>query len=130
MSFDTLKVKELRDIADAFAVEVPVKITKQELIMLLEEEGVNFDTYRQFSETEKVEVEPGPDPRPQAIDPSAPGIALVKMVRANMSYQVGNYVFSKEHPFVPMPEDHAQRIFDGVQGFVLATPREVQEFYR
>jgi hypothetical protein len=130
MSFDTLKVKELRDIADAFAVEVPTKITKQELILLLEEEGVNYDTYQRFSDSEKVEVDPGPDPRPQAIDATSPGVALVKMVRSNMSYQIGNYVFSQEHPFVPMPEDHAQRLFDSIQGFVLATPREVQEFYR
>ena len=40
MSFDTLKVQELREIAESFAVELPSKISKQQLILLLEEEGV------------------------------------------------------------------------------------------
>ena len=130
MSFDTLKVKELREIADSFGVELTVKATKQEIIMALEEEGVDFNTYARFSGAEKVEVQPGPDARPQPIDVSNPDVVLVKMVRDNMSYQVGNYVFSKEHPFVPMPTEHAQRLFDSSNGFILATPREVQEFYR
>ena len=130
MSFDTLKVKELREIADSFAVEVPPKATKQQLIMILEEEGVDFNTYAKFSGAEKVEVEQGPDPRPQPIDVTSDDVVLVKMVRNNMSYQIGNYVFSQEHPFVPMPMDHAQKIFDSIQGFVVATPREAQEFYR
>ena len=130
MSFDTLKVKELREIADSFAVEVPPKATKQQLIMILEEEGVDFNTYAKFSGAEQVDIELGPDPRPQPIDVTSNDVVLVKMVRNNMSYQIGNYVFSHEHPFVPMPSDHAQRIFDSIQGFVLATPREAQEFYR
>jgi hypothetical protein len=130
MSFNTLKVKELREIADSFAVDIPTKATKQELILLLEDEGVTYDMYSKFTNSEQVEVEAGPDPRPQAFDVNEQGIVLVKMTRGNMSYQIGNYVFSHEHPFVPMPEDHAQRIFDSIEGFVLATPREVQEFYR
>jgi hypothetical protein len=129
MSFDTLKVAELREIADSFAVDLPNKATKQQIILALEEEGVDYNTYANFSGAEKVEIEPGPDPRPQPVDVSNPDVVLVKMTRNNMSYQIGNYVFSQEHPFVPMPSDHAQRIFDGIQGFVLATPREVQEFY-
>jgi len=129
MSFDTLKVKELREVADSFAVELPEKITKQELIMLLEEEGVTYDSYKMFSESEKVEVEPGLNPRPKAVDITSPDVVLVKMNRNNASFQVGDYVFSREHPFIPMSSDHAQRIFDSLEGFVLATPREAQEFY-
>jgi hypothetical protein len=130
MSFDTLKVAELREIAESFAVDLAPKATKQQIILALEEEGVDFNTYSKFSGAEKVEVEAGPDPRPQNIDLSSPDVVLVKMERANMSYQVGNYTFSQEHPFIPMPSDHAQRIFDSLPGFRVATPREAQEFYR
>jgi len=129
MSFDTLKVQELRDIAESFAVDLPAKISKQQLIMLLEEEGVTYDTYQRFFESEKLEPQPDPSPRAQNLDVSSPNVVLVKMERGNMSYQVGNYVFSYEHPFVPMTESDAQRIFDTYEGFRLATPREVQEFY-
>jgi hypothetical protein len=37
--------------------------------------------------------------------------------------------FTKEHPFVAMSPDNAQAIFDKEEGFRLATPKEVQEFY-
>ena len=129
MSFDTLKVAELREIAESFAVELPAKASKQQVIMLLEEEGVTYNTYKQFTESEKVEADPDPSPRPQEINLNDQNVVLVKMERANMSYQVGNYTFSQEHPFVPMPSDHAQRLFDSLEGFRMATPREVQEFY-
>ena len=95
MSFDKLKVQELREIAESFAVELPSKISK----------------------------------RTQNLDASAPNVVLVRMDRNNMSYQIGNYIFSQEHPFVPMTENDAQAVFDLHQGFRLATPREVQEFY-
>lgn len=130
MSFDTMKVQELRDVAESFAVELPTKIAKQKLILLLEEEGITYDTYKRFFESEKVDPEPDPSPRQQHVDISSPGVVLVKMDRNNMSYQFGNYVFSYEHPFVPMTENEAQVMFDTVEGFRLATPREVQEFYR
>lgn len=129
MSFDTLKVKELREIAESFAVDIPQKATKQEIIMVLEEEGVDFNTYAKFSDAEKIEPEKGIQGRPQQVDIRNPDTVVVKMVRNNMSYQIGDYVFSQEHPFVPMSSDHAQRIFDSIEGFVLATPREVQEYY-
>jgi hypothetical protein len=129
MSFDTLKVQELRDIAESFAVELPAKISKQQLILLLEEEGVTYDTYQRFFESEKVEPQPDPSPRAANLDVSQPNVVLIKMERGNMSYQIGNYVFTQEHPFVPMTEADAQRVFDAHQGFRLATPREVQEFY-
>jgi hypothetical protein len=37
--------------------------------------------------------------------------------------------FTKEHPFVAVSEDIAQEIFDKEEGFRLASPREVQEYY-
>jgi hypothetical protein len=39
------------------------------------------------------------------------------------------HTFTKEHPFVAMKEDDAQAIFDKEDGFRIATPKEVQEFY-
>jgi hypothetical protein len=58
---------------------------------------------------------------------------LVRMDRENFSYQIGTaqgaITFTKEHPYVAVPESVAQSIFDSHQGFRPATPREVQEFY-
>ena len=56
-------------------------------------------------------------------------MVLVKMTRDNYSYEIRGYTFTKEHPFVAMDKDSAQAIFDKEEGFRLATPKEVQEFY-
>ena len=130
MSFDTLKIKELREIAESFAVEFPAKTSKQQLILLLEEEGITYDTYKRFFESEKVEPEPDFRPKPPTVDGNDDNIVLVKMDRSNFTYQIGNYTFTREHPFIAMSRQDAQGIFDSQQGFRLATPREAQEFYR
>ena len=54
---------------------------------------------------------------------------LVRMTRANFRYDIMGYTFTKEHPFVAMKEEDAQEIFDREEGFRMATPREVQEYY-
>jgi hypothetical protein len=49
--------------------------------------------------------------------------------RANFRYDIMGFTFTKDHPFVAMTEDEAQEIFDKEEGFRLATPKEVQEYY-
>ena len=39
------------------------------------------------------------------------------------------FTFTKEHPFIAMSNEAAQAIFDKEEGFRLATPKEVQEYY-
>jgi hypothetical protein len=51
------------------------------------------------------------------------------MTRANFRYDIMGYTFTKEHPFVAMHKDSAQQIFDIEEGFRLATPKEVQDYY-
>jgi hypothetical protein len=51
------------------------------------------------------------------------------MERPNASYMVGRYTFTQEHPFVAMPINDAQYIFDTEAGFRMATPAEVQSYY-
>ena len=132
MSFNSLKLADLKQVADSFGVDIPTKISKNDLIQLLDEEGVSYQMYEQFANVEKEEVtlEPG---TPARLDLTKETSILVKMDRENFSYQVGTpqgvINFSKEHPFVALPETVAQEIFDHHQGFRPATPREVQEFY-
>ena len=54
---------------------------------------------------------------------------LVRMTRDNFRYDIMGHTFTKEHPFVAMTDNEAQSIFDKEEGFRLATPKEVQEFY-
>lgn len=130
MSFDTLKVAELKQIAEDFAVDIAEQKGKKDIIAALAEEGVTWAIYQKSKDIEEEELEMNetlPKAAPKAVKEE--DMVLVKMNRANFSYEIRGYTFTKEHPFVAMDKDTAQAIFDKEEGFVLATPAEVQEFY-
>lgn len=135
MSFEAMKVAELRTVAETFGVDHEEAKSKNELVALLAEEGVSYDMYNSFLNAEKEEEELLEEEKPMATtakkEPKkkAKDTVLVKMDRLNPSYDTFGYSFSREHPFVAIPEDVAQEIFDNEEGFRMATPREVQEFY-
>jgi hypothetical protein len=129
-----LKVAELRKIAEDFAVDTDGIKNKADIIAALAEEGVTWSVYQktikdieeaadEFSEDSE-EILPRFDPKAQAED-----TVLVRMTRENYRYDILGFTFTKEHPFVAMTEDDAQEIFDKEEGFRLATPKEVQEYY-
>ena len=130
MSFETMKVAELKKIAEDFAVDTEGLKNKADIIAALSEEGVTFAIYAKTldvkedeAEMSEEEVLPKPD-KTQSKDN-----VLVRMTRANFRYDIMGYTFTKDHPFVAMKEEDAQKIFDVEEGFRLATPREAQEFY-
>jgi hypothetical protein len=128
MSFTDLKISDLRKVADTFGVDAKEAKTKNEIVALLEEEGISYQMYDKLSGAEKVEVKVTERKEKKILKKEES--VLVKMERSNHSYQIGDYTFSQEHPFVVMSESDAQRVFDTQNGFRLATPREAQEYYR
>ena len=127
MSFTDLKISELKKVADSFGVETTGLKTKQELSAALEEEGITFQMYSKFSDSEKQEFDIKQKSEKKSVNME--NAVLVKMERGNHSYQSSGYTFTTEHPFIAMSESDAQRIFDTEEGFRLATPREAQEYY-
>ena len=132
MSFNNMKLEELRKVAEAFGVDQESTKKNKKKIALLAEEGVSYDMYNKFGEAEKAEV----DIEPKKVFGSAKsdvslqgGQVLVKMERMNPRYDVNEFTFTKDNPFIVMSEKDAQEIFDTQEGFRLATPKEVQEFY-
>jgi len=131
MSFTDLKVTELRKVAEAFAIDVSTLKSKPEIIAAIEEEGISYQMYAKFDSTQKEELEV-PEVEKKKREKKIMNTAnqvLVKMERNNHSFQIGNYIFTAEHPFIAMSEEEAQRIFDSEFGFRIATPREAQEYY-
>jgi hypothetical protein len=130
MSFDTLKVSELKKVAEDFGVEVSKLKSKTDVIAALAEEGVTWAVYAKTikdidEDKEEIEVLPKFDPKKEQDKDSV----LVRMTRANFRYDIMGYTFTQDHPFVAMKEEDAQSIFDKEDGFRLATPKEVQDFY-
>lgn len=130
MSFDTLKVGELKAIAEDFAVETEGLKNKQDIIAALSEEGVTYAVYAKTLKDvedakEEVEILPVFDPKAERTEDTV----LVRMTRANFRYDILGHTFTQDHPFVAMHKDAAQEIFDIEEGFRLATPKEVQDYY-
>ena len=57
MSFNNLKLEELRKVAETFAVDHESAKNKADLIALLAEEGVSYEMYNGFINAEKGEAE-------------------------------------------------------------------------
>jgi len=132
MSFDTLKVAELRKIAEDFAVDTEGLKNKNDIVAALAEEGVTWSVYNKTinkieEETEDMLEETLPKFDPKAEQPE--NTVLVRMTRDNFRYDIMGFTFTKEHPFVAMVSDKAQEIFDKEEGFRLANPKEVQDYY-
>jgi DNA polymerase III delta prime subunit len=131
MSFETLKVAELKKIAEDFAVDTEGLKNKADVIAALSEEGVTYAVYAKTleqleeAEEEADEILPRFDPKKS----QSKDDVLVRMTRPNFRYDIMGYTFTKDHPFIAMKEEDAQKIFDMEEGFRLATPREAQEFY-
>jgi hypothetical protein len=131
MSFSTMKVDELRSIADSFGVDLGKAKNKADIIAHLAEEGVTWDIFNNVSTAERpvdTEIETFYQKK-QTGPATGENLILVKMDRANPLYEVNSYTFTSKHPFVAMPEDDAQAIFDAERGFRIATPSEARNFY-
>ena len=138
MSFDTLKVAELKEIAEEFAVDLDGATKKADVIKALGEFGVTWEDYEAslarreeaIQTAEKMFEKPNtPKPEKKSFRPTAE-LVLVKMDRADPMYEANGFTFTREHPFVPMTEDQAMDLFDlEPEGFRFATPREAQEYY-
>jgi hypothetical protein len=130
MSFDTLKVSELKKIAEDFGVDIEDKKNKNDIIAALAEEGVTWSIYaKTLDKSEEEDMLTETETKPKAKSSNTEDTVLVRMTRANFRYDILGHTFTKEHPFVAMDKDAAQAIFDKEEGFRLATPKEVQDFY-
>jgi hypothetical protein len=131
MSFETLKVSDLKKIAEDFGVDINNLKNKTDIIAALSEEGVTWAVYQKTVETLEEETEDMSDQpvvKNEKKEQTGEDV-LVKMDRDNFRYDILGYSFTKEHPYIAMSKDNAQQIFDKEDGFRLATPKEVQEYY-
>ena len=132
MSFETLKISELRKIAEDFGVDTEALKNKNDIVASLADEGVTWAVYQKTIKDvedakEDISHEILPKFDPKAEQPE--NTVLVRMTRANFRYDIMGFTFTKDHPFVAMDKEKAQEIFDKEEGFRLANPKEVQEFY-
>lgn len=135
-SFVTLNKDVLQQVANEFGVEWTTEDPKKnEMIKDLEDEGVTWAMYKDAF-PDPTDDEPEDDePEVQEKTESAaefktqPKKVLVKMTRANGTFEVRGYRFTKAHPFLPVSEEDANYIVGNLEGFAIATPGEAEEYY-
>jgi hypothetical protein len=99
MSFDTLKVAELKQIAEDFAVDIKGLGGKKEIVAALAEEGVTWAIYKKAKGIEEEEKEMNDTlPKVETKVVNKEDMVLVKMIRPNFSYETRGHRFTKEHP--------------------------------
>lgn len=132
MSFETLKKEDLLTIADEYGVDVKPSDTKAVIIGALNEDGVSWDDVAKVDKTiaakdaELKEADAEKEAEVKAKQPKQ----LLKMLRANGTYEIRGYVFKREHPFALVSENDAEFIVENdPNGFRYATPKEAAEFY-
>ena len=130
--FNSLSTIKLKEVAEAFGVEVGNRPKKVDVIEALLADGVTYKDYEAFSNAERV----SPEDTDIFDVPSAPAdvsqtanTVLVKMERANPYFQINGHTFTSVNPFLALTEDQAQEIFDSAEGFRIATPAELKSFY-
>lgn len=156
MAFDNLNKEELENVVEFFAKDVEQADddkgpTKKELVAALasgdpdaENEGdrpVSWDDYKNVylvaKESDQVKVETAAveltdltEPEPEEVEEEDDSTkVLVKCERKNPRYDAFGFTFTPAHPFHSVLPETADYLVKNVEGFRLATPSEVADFY-
>lgn len=156
-SFEDLKPTELyRSAIEDFAIPVDEadKNKKKVLLAAFVEGGVSWADYV----AQHPEVAPEPEPVPAVVTTSdmgartdalsvaepeeeviirvaeapAPQVRekfLIRMVRDNLRFDVKGHSFTQEHPYALVSESTANHLLEKEDGFRMATPSELREYY-
>ncbi len=145
MSFEQMKKTELLEMAtEQFGVDVKEDMTKAQIIAELEAQGVTWAMAKAFDpaaaayepEEREVEVVEVVKPVVEVVQPVVveevvlPEKVVVKMDRNNPTYEIRGVKFTTDHPYGLMSKEDAEYVVENVEGFSLATPKEVQSYYR
>lgn len=132
MSFEKMKVDELRAVANEFAVDIDPKDNRSVIITKMGENGVTWDYYQKSL---GVEAEAPARVATPVASFDAPVVSddeekvLLRMTRANGTFQVRGVTFTRSNPYAIVRERDADYILEKYEGFRIASPKEVREFY-
>jgi len=153
--FNSLSTDELAVVADNFGVEFKIderwgdKRKHQAILTAMLDEGVTWEFYEdtlnqlKAAEDDAEQERQSALPEPEVFDPASINDptkpkrefkekkvdVLVKMMRANPSFEVRGHKFTQEHPFAAMNEPDADFVVHNVEGFRYATTQELEEYY-
>ena len=140
MAFEDLNDKELLEVAEFFAVDVPEDLPdsdagrKKILLAALAagDEPVTWDDYenvylvgkpQSYEDMAKVAAER------EVAEASLVRDVLLKMHPPRAQFRLGSVIFTETHPFATVTAKEADYITRNYEGFSYATPREAADYY-
>lgn len=144
MDFKRLAVDELKDLAEFYVVDVTAvnddKPTKKELLASIAaaDEPITDEDYEAFKATqEAAKAAPVEEDKSEDFDGSVEpeedvdrsNWVLVKFVGKNPRLDILGHTFYSRHPFQSVPPEHAEYIIRNLEGFRLALPSELTDYY-
>lgn len=133
MSFNNMKVEELRELADAYAVDINKTDNRAVILKKLDENGITWEYHRSKVDASKAPGVERIEPKASFDEPAEEDTEakiLLKMTRKNGTFEVRGAVFTQKNPYAIVKESDADFIIQTYEGFSVATPREVREFYK
>jgi hypothetical protein len=145
MDFKRLNVDELKDLAEFYVIDVTAvneeKPTKKELLTAIAtaEDPITDEDYEAFKadrekpvenvdlDEDSVDAQDGPAEPAVEVDRS--NWVLVKFIGKNPRLDVLGYTFLGRHPFQSVPPEVAEHLILHREGFRLALPSELTDYY-
>jgi hypothetical protein len=104
-------------------------MTKDALIAELLADGVTLELINDQPAPEEDPEPPVEDAEENAPVEDEADLVLVRMVRANNTYQIRGYTFTMEHPYALVSEKDADYLIEVDRGFRMASPAEARSYY-
>lgn len=136
--FEELTVPELKGVAEQFAVDLDGISKKADIIAEIKAMGVDWQMYAATLEpvveeepVELAELDEAPlvNEVPAPVEEEDEDPVVVKMTRANFTYEIRGYRFTRQHPYALVKEEDADYLIEVDGGFRMASPREIREYY-
>lgn len=137
MSFKTLNKDVLIQVAEEFSVDIDKRWKKDKIVEELVTMGITWEMYKtsfpdvdDLDDASPEDEEPVLESREPQVNPASgkPNV-LIRMTRANPTYEVYGYRFTSDNPFLPVDRVSADYILENEEGFRTASPKEAEEFY-
>lgn len=128
---DNYTKQQLLDAALSFGVEVKTNMSKSNVISAFLDDGVTHELIRGIASDDDEDSPEEPNNAVEAapVEEEEEDLVLVKMLRANGTYEIRGYTFKAAHPYALVKETDADFLIENDGGFAMASPREAKEFY-
>jgi predicted nucleic acid-binding Zn-ribbon protein len=135
LSLAEMTKNELLAVAEQFGTDAKPSMKKDDILALLTEDGVDDALVASALANDDDEDVEDAAPVVEAVAPVVEedeedeDLVLVRMIRANNTYEIRGHHFTASHPYALVQAKDADYLIEVDGGFRMASPKEAREFY-